>query len=271
MSRRLTVIAGSGALVDHVVAAARRAGDEVQIVGVVPQPPRAVPVLAAGLDPTRIIAAIRTFSSTHVVLAGGVSLSDRDRQQLHGFLTDGRESSSAGDAALSAAAHAIQRHSGAIMLGAHELAADLLAAPGHIAGPPLDPAYGETCALAIVAARAIGRLDLGQAVVVADRRVVAAEDLGGTDELLRRVRRYREQGLVGDGAGAVVLAKAAKPQQPLHVDMPAIGPATILGAAAAGIGIIVVEAGRVLLLERTELEALATEHGISIVALFADG
>jgi DUF1009 family protein len=104
-------------------------------------------------------------------------------------------------------------------------------------------------------------------VVVAGARVVAAEDVGGTDELLQRVAEHRRRGRIGDGAGPLVLAKAAKPKQPLSIDLPAIGPDTVARAAEAGIGVIVVEPGRALLLDRAAMAAAAERHGITIIGL----
>ena len=118
---------------------------------------------------------------------------------------------------------------------------------GHIAGPAVRRRRSSRSALCADAAREIGRLDLGQAVVATGRRLIAAEDIGGTDALLGRVRDLRAAGLTGDGSGPLVLAKAAKPGQPDFVDLPAIGPDTVANAAAAGIGIIAVEAGRTIL------------------------
>jgi DUF1009 family protein len=168
---------------------------------------------------------------------------------------------------LSRLAQTIEELSGATLVGAHEIAADLLARSGHIAGPTIGDAALAAAHIALHAAREIGRIDLGQAVVVAGRRVVAAEDVGGTDELLARVAEHRRLGRMGDGSGVLVLAKAAKPQQPLYVDLPAIGPNTVAGAAEAGIVAIALDAGRSLVLERGAVETAASTHGVSIVGL----
>jgi DUF1009 family protein len=61
-----------------------------------------------------------------------------------------------------------------------------------------------------------------------------------------------------------VLAKCAKPQQDLRVDMPAIGPATIDAVAAAGLAGIAIEAGRVMIIERAETLARADRAGIFV-------
>lgn len=272
MPRRLSVLAGSGALVSHVVGAALAAGDDVQVVGFTPQPERSSVKLVTGdlANPAEAIAAIAAFRSTHVVLAGGVTISDRQREGIAGF-GDSSSGVAQGDAALSSVTGVIEKLTGARVIGVHEVAFDLLAAAGPVAGRTATGAEEATARQGLLAAREIGRLDLGQAVVVAGRRVVAAEDVGGTDELLLRVAAHRVAGRIGDGAGPLVLAKAAKPQQPLHVDLPAIGPDTVSNAAAAGISVIVVEAGRSLVLDRPALAAAADRHGVAVIGLSLDG
>lgn len=272
MPRRLSVLAGTGALVSHVVEAALAAGDTVQVVGFAAQPERAGSTLVTGDlgNPAGAIAAIAAFKTTHVVLAGGLMISDRDRESLAGF-AGGASGAAQGDAALSSVTAAIEKFSGAKVIGVHDVAANLLATAGSIAGRSPIEAELTAARQGLIAAREIGRLDLGQAVVVAGRRVVAAEDVGGTDELLVRVAAHRAAGRIGDGTGPLVLAKAAKPQQPLYVDLPAIGPDTVAGAATAGISAIAVEAGKSLVLDRPALIAAADAHGIAVVGLDIDG
>lgn len=272
MPRRLSVLAGSGALVSHVVGAALAAGDAVQVVGFVPQPERSGVSLVAGdlTKPAAAIAAIAAFGSTHVVLAGGLTISDRQREGLAGF-AGSSPGSAQGDAALSSVTAAIEKFTGAKVIGVHEVASDLLAFAGSIAGRAPTDAELVAARHGLLAAREIGRLDLGQAVVVAGRRVIAAEDVGGTDELLQRVAAHRTAGRIGDGTGPLVLAKAAKPQQPLYVDLPAIGPDTIANAATAGIGVIAAEAGKSLVLDRPALLAAADRYGVAVIGLGIDG
>jgi DUF1009 family protein len=118
---------------------------------------------------------------------------------------------------------------------------------------------------ALAAARAIGRLDIGQAAVVCDGLVLAVEAQEGTDAMLTRVAGLPAHlhGQAGDRRG--VLAKAPKPIQETRVDLPTIGPATIRGAAAAGLAGIVGEAGRLLVLERSQTVALADELGLFVL------
>ena len=83
--------------------------------------------------------------------------------------------------------------------------------------------------------RALGAYDVGQAVVVADGRIEAVEDAGGTDAMLARVAALRRaSGRLGAKPSGV-LVKRPKPRQELRVDLPAIGPDTAKRAIEAGL------------------------------------
>ena len=266
--RRLAIVAGKGLLAPRVAAAALNAGDVVLVLALSPlEVPAGVTVRAAStLDTVGLIAAIREFGATHVVLAGAVALGEADRHAIAGAL--GGQSGGTGDVALSQrVGENLQRLTGAELVGLHAIMPELLAPSGHIAGPELQQEDIATGRLALEGARAIGRLDLGQAVVAAGTRLVAAEDVAGTDDLLRRVARYRDAGLIGGKGTMVALGKAVKPQQPDFVDLPAIGPDTVVNAAAAGVRLIAIEAHRTLLLDRSTLAAQADRLGVSIVGL----
>lgn len=272
MSRRLAVIAGAGALAPEVIRAALAAGDTVRALTLTPLalPSGAEQQPVSIEHPVALFEAVRSFGASHLVLAGAVTLTDADRLRLVAAL--GGEGRPIGDAALSQLALRLQELTGATLIGAHQIVPDLLAGVGRLAGPIANAPQLASARLALRAARQVGALDLGQAAVVAGARVVAAEDVAGTDDLLARVARYRAAGLIGNSAETpVVLAKACKPQQPLFVDLPAIGPDTVAGAARAGIVVIAVETGKTLLLERERLIAAAEELGISVIGLAIDG
>lgn len=111
-------------------------------------------------------------------------------------------------------------------------------------------------------AREIGRLDIGQCVVVKDRVIVAVEAVEGTD---RAIRRGGE--LAGEG---VVVVKRCKPQQDLRFDLPAIGPKTIQIMASVKATALAVEAGRSVLLDRQEMIHQAERAGIAVVGLMGE-
>ena len=85
--------------------------------------------------------------------------------------------------------------------------------------------------------------------------------------MLDRVAALRQAGLVGNGTAPLILAKALKPKQPRFVDLPSVGAETVRKAAAAGITILAVEAGRSLALEREALAAEADARGVSVIGL----
>ncbi len=112
-------------------------------------------------------------------------------------------------------------------------------------------------------AKEIGRLDIGQTVVVKERAVMAVEAIEGTDEAILRGGR-----LAGEGA---VVVKVSKPQQDMRYDVPVVGTGTLRAMVEARAGLIAVEAGAALILQREEMTAAADDAGISIVGVVERG
>lgn len=270
MAGRLALIAGSGALVPEVMAAARQGGFELLILTIAPRQDIGgyVPVRFRLSEPQVAIDAIRQFGATHFAMAGGVRLSDVVREGLAGFFSGRQTAQSLGDTSISDLVLRLEALTGAKPMGVHEIAPQLLAPEGGIGGPALEPVVRETAAHALALARRAGELDLGQAIVVAGKRTIAAEDIGGTDALLRRVRWLRFMRQVADGkVSPLVLAKCPKPGQPLLIDMPAIGPQTVVNARKSGVQAIAVEAGATLLIQRERIKQAADRLGVSVVGL----
>jgi UDP-2,3-diacylglucosamine hydrolase len=108
-------------------------------------------------------------------------------------------------------------------------------------------------------AHEIGRLDIGQCVVIKDRVVVAVEAVEGTDEAIKRGGL-----LVKEGA---VVVKRSKPQQDLRFDLPAVGPRTIEVMASVKASVLAIEAGRTILLDREIMLDKARSARIAIVGI----
>lgn len=109
-------------------------------------------------------------------------------------------------------------------------------------------------------AKEIGRLDIGQSIVVKDQVVLAVEAIEGTDAAIMRA------GKLGKGRGLVVI-KVSKPQQDMRFDLPAIGPVTITTMEKAGGSVLAIETGKTLLIDKEELIQAANQAKIAIVAL----
>jgi hypothetical protein len=108
-------------------------------------------------------------------------------------------------------------------------------------------------------AKEIGRLDIGQTVVLKDQVILAVEAIEGTDEAIRR-------GGVLCGKGAVVV-KVCKPQQDLRFDLPAIGTQTIRSMAEVKASCLAIEAGKTIILERETVIRDADRADITIIAV----
>ncbi len=111
-------------------------------------------------------------------------------------------------------------------------------------------------------AREIGRLDIGQCVVIKDRVVVAVEAVEGTDGAIRRGGELAKEG--------VVVVKRSKPQQDLRFDLPAVGPRTIEAMESVKAAVLALEAGRSVLLDREDMLRKAEQAGIAVVGVAAE-
>jgi DUF1009 family protein len=113
----------------------------------------------------------------------------------------------------------------------------------------------------ITVAKALGTVEVGQAVVVQEGMVLAVEAVEGTDMMLSRAATVKKQGK------APVMVKILKPGQDMRVDLPAIGLQTIEQLKKYGMKGIAVEAGGILLIEREAVIKMADEAGIFIIGM----
>ncbi len=106
-------------------------------------------------------------------------------------------------------------------------------------------------------ARDIGRLDIGQTVVVKRGTVLAVEGFEGTDKAIRRGGEL--------GNGSVTVAKAAKPRHDMRFDVPCIGPRTVESLIAAGAHALAVQTGKTLFLNHDETLAALDRARITVM------
>ena len=105
----------------------------------------------------------------------------------------------------------------------------------------------------------MGRLDIGQSVMIRERAVLAVEAIEGTDQAILRAGELC-------GKGNFVVVKVAKPQQDMRFDVPTVGVQTIESMRAAGSTVLAIEAGRTILIDEAEAIALANKYGMAIVS-----
>jgi DUF1009 family protein len=153
------------------------------------------------------------------------------------------------------------------LLGAHEVAPQILAPVGHIGRFAPAPRDEADIARALDLLSVIGPFDVGQAAVIADGRVLAVEAAEGTDHMLAHIAEMRRGGRIRSAAGHGVLVKAPKPGQDRRFDLPAIGPSTVQHAADAGLAGLAVAAGGVIIAEPARVMALADKANIFVAGV----
>jgi DUF1009 family protein len=106
--------------------------------------------------------------------------------------------------------------------------------------------------------RTVSKLDIGQAIAVMDKDVIAVEAVEGTNVMIERAGRYCK-------VGGWTLIKVANTQQDMRMDVPSIGVTTIEKLAEARAGCLVLEPGKTILLEKQKVLDLADELKIAVV------
>lgn len=268
----LGIIAGSGSLPGRIIDACRDAGRKVFVLALEgeadPAAVEAVPhawcrigAAAQGLD------LLRDHGVGDLVLAGGVRRPSfaalRPDWRAAKFFARVGYRALGDDGLLSAVVKELERE-GFRVVGADELLAEAALPEGPLGSVRPTADTRADIALGLRLARAIGALDIGQAVVVQQGLVLGVEAIEGTDALLRRVADLRRPGPGG------VLVKAEKPRQEKRVDRPTIGPQTVTLAAASGLRGIAAEAGATLVLDRAEVIRLADAAGLFVVGVRAE-
>lgn len=159
-------------------------------------------------------------------------------------------------------------HEGFRLVGAHEVAPEILSPAGNLSKRQPNAREWADIAQGAKFLKATGEFDVGQAVVVAGNHILAVEGAEGTDRMLERVAELRERQI---GIAGGVLVKAPKSAQDWRFDLPSVGPLTIEKAAGAGLAGVAVMAGASIMAEPQRMSALADEHNIFVVGVNVDG
>jgi DUF1009 family protein len=176
-----------------------------------------------------------------------------------------------GDGHLLAGVAQIFEQHGFRLLGAHEVAPDILMPMGLIAQRQPSERDWADIARGLAFLQAVGPFDVGQGVVVADNRILAVEASEGTDEMLSKLAEWRRAGKIRSAAGTGVLIKAPKPDQDYRIDLPSIGPKTVERSAAAGLAGIAAVAGGAIVAEAERIAAAADRARLFVVGVKAVG
>jgi DUF1009 family protein len=273
-AKRWGLIAGAGHFPLEIADAARLRGLEVLAIAF---PGLTDPALERGVDELRwlhlgelekLLSAFAEVGIRDAVFAGKVSKRhlygevgalrpDARALELLAGLADRKD-----DSILGALADLLGQ-AGVALHPQLELVPELVAPAGPLGRCAPSPSQLEDLRFGWPIAKAIGKLDIGQTLVVEKRAVLALEAIEGTDEAIRRGGR-----LGGGGACAV---KVAKPGQDPRFDLPAIGLGTLVAMLEAGVGALAFEASCTIILERSELVARADSEGIALLGVGPEG
>ncbi|TVR10756.1 MAG: LpxI family protein [Salinarimonadaceae bacterium] len=272
----VVVLAGGGGLPTILIEALDRSGRQRRVIAFRGFADRGVRMRADAaidlLDVAGGLALLERWKPAAVVLAGAVTRPSpaaflgalsalRNRSELSRLMARGD------DHLLRAVVETIEER-GYRVVGAHEIAPDLIAPPGTLGAVAPDDEARAAIAVGFACLADLSPFDIGQALVVQGERVVAIEGAEGTDRMLARVgslrggfifSRRRETG--------AILVKSAKQGQERRVDLPTIGPRTMRKAAAAGLAGVAVGAGQTIIVEREATISEADRLGIFLVGI----
>lgn len=188
---KLALLLGEGALAHAAYQAAQKHFGAGHVVGMALEPLVWPELPHFDLDdlPNAIIQA-HAHLPTHVCVAGRVDLSPSRRRNMAASIgLHGKDATS--DFGVEQTFGLVAEKIGAVPIGVHQFAKDLLAGEGQLFGPPVD-FIPEIASSLLKATRQFGETDLGQAMVFAGQQPLAGEDIGGTDALLKRVSELQK-------------------------------------------------------------------------------
>jgi UDP-2,3-diacylglucosamine hydrolase len=265
--RPLGLIAGNGRFPFLVAESARRQGRRIVLIRLREETD---PGLENLVDETHEVSlgqlgsainALRKSGVSEAIMAGQV----RHRQIFSGIVPDltlmgvlARLAVKNTDSLIGGVADALERE-GIRLMSSVELLKDQLADHGTMTGRKPSADEEKAIEYGVRIASELGRLDLGQTVVVKDRAVVALEAMEGTDEAIGRGAR-----IAGPG---VVVVKMAKPRQDMRFDVPVVGEKTLVTLREAKAAVLAVEASKTLLLDKTAFLAAAKDMGMVVVGV----
>ena len=263
----LGLIAGNGRFPFLVADAAKRQGRRVVLIRLKEETDDGLEKLVDETHEVSLgqlgacIKALKKAGVHEAIMAGQV----RHRQIFSGIVPDltlmgvlTRLAFKNTDSLIGGVADALERD-GIRLISFVTLLADQLADEGTMAGKKPSADEQKAIEYGVRIGSELGRLDLGQTVVVKDRAVVALEAMEGTDEAIARAGR-----IAGPG---VVVVKMAKPRQDMRFDVPVVGVKTLDSLAAVQAAVLAIEANKTLLLDKAVFLARAREMGIVVVGV----
>jgi DUF1009 family protein len=136
---------------------------------------------------------------------------------------------------------------------------DLLAEKGVLGSFSPDPEEYLDIEYGFQVAKQMGKIDIGQSVVVQNKMILAVEAIEGTDNAIERGCKL--------GNGNAVIVKVSKPNQDNRFDIPTVGLNTLKSMKKYGGRILAIEANQTFIVEKNEMIDFADKHNMVVVAV----
>jgi len=263
----LGLIAGGGAFPLMVAEAAREKGFRVVAVA---HTGETDPLLSEKVDELvwvklgqlgHLIKALKKAGVTKTVMAGSINkkrMFENVRPDLRGLTLMSKLAIFHDDDILRAVAGELRREGIDIVSSAEHLP-QLLAPRGNLTRKKPSKEEREDVEFGWNIAKELGRLDIGQCVVVRKKTVLALEAIEGTNETILRGGKLAKE--------KAVVIKVSKPNQDLRFDVPAVGPETIQVMSQVSASVLAIEAGKTLIFDKVATISYADRLNIVIVSL----
>lgn len=108
-------------------------------------------------------------------------------------------------------------------------------------------------------AKEMGKLDVGQSVVIKDKMIMAVEAIEGTDKCIARGAKLARKG--------ASIIKVSKPSQDKRFDIPAVGLRTLQTMKKYKASLLTVEANETIIVDQEQVVKFADKNNIVIMAV----
>ena len=273
---QLAIIAGGGSLSDVIIETARKKGWNVTVFAIgdlnITKNQDISLIEMNRLDIGRIFQILKSQKIKNICMVGYIPRPNSLKDYLNFRYLNVQTLSvlfksigilRGGDASLFKKINSLLEKRGYKIIGASEIAPNLTLKRGLYSSKSVSKVEFENIKKAKQCAEMAGYLDIGQAVVVKNGRVLAIEAAEGTDLMLERVTCL---GGISIKRGGVIL-KSAQINQDERVDMPTIGPNTIKNIVKANLSGIAITADNVIVLDFQKVIEMIEDNNLYFIVI----
>ena len=273
---QLAIIAGGGSLSDVIIETARKKGWNVTVFAIgdlnIAKNQDISLIEMNRLDIGRIFQILKSQKIKNICMVGYIPRPNSPKDYLNfrylnvqtlSILFQSMGILRGGDASLFKKINSLLEKRGYKIIGASEIAPNLTLKGGLYSSKSVSKVEFENIKKAKQCAEMTGYLDIGQAVVVKNGRVLAIEAAEGTDVMLERAACLEAIRIKRGG----VILKSAQINQDKRVDMPTIGPNTIKNVVKANLSGIAITADNVIVLDFQKVIEMIEDNNLYFIVI----